>query len=119
MFSGLFNTGLSGGNIYVPLIGGNSTETTLESPMKQPLPISCSISGFNVSTDTSPITPVIITLRENGANTAAFCSVGTSATSCSTSTSVSLTSGDLYDFDLSYTVTGGVNNYIHISAWCH
>lgn len=119
MYSGLFNTGLSGGNIYFPLTGGSTIETSTESAMKQPLPISCSISGFNVLVDSSPLTTVTVTLRENGANTAASCSVGTSATSCSTSTSVSLTSGDLYDFDLSYTVSGPVTNYIHISAWCH
>jgi hypothetical protein len=116
MVSGTFAVNLGAGHDYAPLIG--DTTSTTESPTKQLLPVSCTLSTFNVFVDAAPPTPVTVTLKDNGSATAASCLLSTSSTSCSSSTSVSLVSGHYYNFDLSFTAISAGQQVIHIGGAC-
>jgi hypothetical protein len=116
MATGEFFVNLGAGHYYAPIIG-NTTSST-ESPTQQVFPISCTLSTFNVFVNAAPPTAVTVALNDNGTATAASCVLGTSSTSCSSSTSVSLVSGHYYNFDLSFTGISAGPNFIHIGGVC-
>ncbi len=117
MMTGVYFPNFAGGNIFHPLTGFNSTAYNNDASVQQLLPVSCTMNGFTVLVKDSPPSSVVVTLRDNGISTAASCTFSTTA-GCSTSTSVPLTAGHLYDYQFAYTPTTGTNTAARVSTTC-